>query len=733
MQLDKFLIAPIKSGEQRNVKPWLIMDDAFETMRNIYTWRGTVKKRFGSRLMNESKNPPQDQLFSRLRVNIGTTDVAGDFHGMIGISLSASGQLFSIGDEVFTLTSLGNPSVLLTTGGSTVHEFDTTTKQLDIVGSIALTTIFIYIAQPVMALTSYQIPDETVETLYAFDNFYMYSFSYNTGWNRVTGTGASAGINQWSGTDSDFFWTTNYRGAQSFNFLMFITNNIVADGFRYWNGTDFFQLGTVGTTPINLTGDFIETCKIIVPFKDRLILMNVTENVGASSNNYGNRIRWSQNGSPVAADAWLQFPTVGKGGFLEAPTKESIISTAFIKDRLIVFFERSSWELVYTGNTSLPFSFQKLNAELGVESTNSIIEFDRILLGFGSTGIHGCNGLNVERVDQAIPDTIFEVNNTNASQKRVYGIRDYFIEASYWAYNSVEEQTRFNDIYPNRVLVFDYVNKTWSYNDDSITAFGSFYLQRTLTWNDLVDPWFTSDISWSDPSSQDKFQAVIAGNQEGWTFIVDTKRSSNCKSLQITNVFIAGPIVTFQVENHNLADQSFVYLRDIQDNGGNLATFFNDRIFQVYSTPSYFDFEIDTGATQVTGTYIGGGTISRVSQIVLDTKQYNFYNKEAFKIAVNKIDFLVDKTSTGQIAVSDYVSTSDFINETNILETTAYPTVPLEATQNRFWHTVYMNSFGENIQLSIYLSDEQMLDPNIALADFQLNAMLFFVNPVNQF
>ena len=42
-------------------------------------------------------------------------------------------------------------------------------------------------------------------------------------------------------------------------------------------------------------------------------------------------------------------------------TDEQIISCEFIKDRLIVFFERSTWELAYTGNEVLPFIWQKIN------------------------------------------------------------------------------------------------------------------------------------------------------------------------------------------------------------------------------------------------------------------------------------------------------------------------------------------------------------------------------------
>src|SRR5271170_5596123 len=150
MKVDKFLIAPIKGGQQRNVKPWLIMDDAFATMRNMYTWRGTVRKRFGTTLMNETNGNPQDQLFSRFRWQIGTTS---DPSGEIIITLPmgtpiAIGQNFSIANEVFTVNSLGTPATLLTTGASTTHILNTTTRQLHINGAAVSTAVFFYPSLP---------------------------------------------------------------------------------------------------------------------------------------------------------------------------------------------------------------------------------------------------------------------------------------------------------------------------------------------------------------------------------------------------------------------------------------------------------------------------------------------------------------------------------------------------------------------------------------------------------
>ena len=71
----RFLIAPYQSGVQTNLKPWLIPDDALAQLTNAYVYRGRVRKRFGSVLLQGS-TPTEgyEQLQSRLRINIGMTN-----------------------------------------------------------------------------------------------------------------------------------------------------------------------------------------------------------------------------------------------------------------------------------------------------------------------------------------------------------------------------------------------------------------------------------------------------------------------------------------------------------------------------------------------------------------------------------------------------------------------------------------------------------------------------------
>ncbi len=100
------------TGLQTNVKPWLIADNAFSEMQNAYIFRGRVRKRFGSILMGDS------QLNSRLRMKLVPAALVITTPENIAV-----GQAFSIGDDIFTVTSITAPYPvsLLTTSAVTAR------------------------------------------------------------------------------------------------------------------------------------------------------------------------------------------------------------------------------------------------------------------------------------------------------------------------------------------------------------------------------------------------------------------------------------------------------------------------------------------------------------------------------------------------------------------------------------------------------------------------------------
>ena len=71
--MDRFLIAPFNSGLQKNLKPWLIPDDAFEQLINAFA--GATDKRMIARV-EKWKNPNwRNKMLKRPKVIFNNTEI----------------------------------------------------------------------------------------------------------------------------------------------------------------------------------------------------------------------------------------------------------------------------------------------------------------------------------------------------------------------------------------------------------------------------------------------------------------------------------------------------------------------------------------------------------------------------------------------------------------------------------------------------------------------------------
>jgi hypothetical protein len=789
MAFDRFMIAPFNTGLQTDERPFLIPEDAFTTLQNAYVFRGRVRKRFGSTLMDPNV------LNSRLRIQVGTI---GSPTSPVPVgNRSALGQAFSAGSQFFTVYQTGTPAAMLATGPGT-GTYNTTTGAFVLSGTGlgAGTPIYYYPALPVMGLTQFEINQINNHPSYAFDTRFAYLYTGGSGWNLSTNSPT------WQGNTLNFFWTCNWEGilqnGDVVNNVLFVTNFNITNpngatastddpiyyGYSTPSGTAistwvstsavassvtaFYFLPAPGDPPVpgaRVDSAFVASAKIILPFKDRLVLLNTIEcdnasGAGVGNNiNYVNRCRYSFNGSPFALNAWYeqnqsdsdgngQASVAAGGGYIDAATDEQIVSAEFIKDRLIVYFERSTWELVYTGNEVLPFVWQKINTELGSQSTFSTVPFDTAVLTIGQTGVHQCNGANVSRIDDKIPDEIFDYFQVkNNATLRTHGIRDYYTELVYWAFVLNDENNNVAATFPNQVLVYNYKNGSWALNDDTITAMGYFEQSTDVTWaSSAPTTWAQFSGTWSSNFLNAQERQIIAGTPEGFIFIIDDDENSNAQSMQITNAVLSAPgIITLTIYNHNFSDGDFINIFNLN---GITITDPTTPIFKV----SYVDANtINISYNIASGAYIGGGTASRVSNIQIETKQWNPYLNNDRNFYLHKIDFIVAATQPnpvsglgGQITVDYYPSASDqsmleagnatgSIMGTSVLETTPYNPVyyPLEQYQDRLTHPLYFQTSGNVIELFMYLSDTQMITPEISLSDFELQGMCLFCQPVD--
>lgn len=538
-------------------------------------------------------------------------------------------------------------------------------------------------------------------------------------------------------------------------FLFNLTRSTTTgDGIK-WLDQD--QSGWVNfQPPLNGSGpstNYLQTALLIIPYKGRLLAFNTMEGTSTGvANHFAQRVRWCQNGSPYYATpvptnyqggaqplSWRD-DIIGNGGFIDASTLEEIVSVGFVKDTVVVYFERSTWQLRYTGNELLPFIWEKINTELGAESTFSVVPFDQATIAVGNVGIHACDSVNVVRVDQRIPDEVFGIQNENQGTERVYGVRDYFNQLVYWSvpYIGNEPPPLQGLVFPNKILVYNYVDQSYSYFNDSFTCFGYYQAANDLLWGSAQTTWEEATFNWISPQNQVAFPNIVGGNQVGFVEVL-MQDAFNQDSLFIAQITPGSPLTTLVIPNHNLTTGSnnldlisFIKITS--------ATGITGLTGNIYKVNSITDANTITIATPVqpTGTFTGPGTITVVNNISILTKRFNPFISEAAQVRLGYIDFYVNKTTAGQFSVNLYINedsttavnvnlanlSSNFLN--TFPESTYAASPDTNLVNSKLWKRMYFQNVSQLFQLQITLSDEEMMTQEIVESDIVLHGMMLW-------
>lgn len=567
-----------ESGLIRDKQAFVTANDAYVELFNAYVWRGITKRRLDSSFLGRLRRAISAQALANTLNNVtynnGGADILTSFRATQANASIQCGSLVIVidrgGANETTLTDQGDGTFsaagFYTLSSSSINY---NTGIISATFTVALTaalsvdaTYGYYPCLPTMGILEYERPAIKQEQYIFFDTVYAYQLS-GSSFVELPSTAATT----WTGSNSDFFNSANYwtSGGQD---LFWVTNGnfgatvATTDPIRYydsatWNATPFLPAITNGAT------DALISAKLIFPYRNRLVVLNTleaTNTTGPTATiSYPNRARWSQNGDPTdIVNGWLDN-VQGRGGFNDAPTNEAIIGADFVRDTLIVFFESSTWKLRYTGNEILPFVWERINKELGAESTRTVVPFDEGLLAVGDKGVIRCNGNTVQRIDASIRDFVFRIHNDNDGVRRVHGIRNFFEQLVYWTLPSESGDRTF----PNRILLYNYDNDSWALFTDHFTALGPFQRANDVAWQDLTDVrWADYRQAWNSGKGQSGFPLIAGGNQQGFIHLLNQKTSPD-ESLHIFAV-TAGTPPTIQIPNHNLSDGDIIEINEIQ-------------------------------------------------------------------------------------------------------------------------------------------------------------------------
>lgn len=574
-----FMIGPIPEGLRKDVKPFAIPENAFDVLMNAYQYRGRIVRRSGYTLLGTLANgTPVMGLrtrdvasIQRQLIAFDTIDAYAYIGGSFGVLASVMPTTWSGTDFQFFYTTNYASAFWATNSKSGLHGVDifnidnanpaqiTTTVNHGYTTGQSVTIINVSGYGPILATTPILNGQVFVITVTGANTFTipLNGVLYNAY--------ASAGI------------ALNSQ-----------VNQTGEDGIRYYAGTAIGNTWVNYNPPIDpntaLTGALL-----IFPYRGYLVFLNTTEGNETGVNNFPNRARWTQIGTPYYSAPVPNFPgpqtidpfavrddLFGRGGANDAPTNESIIGAEFVRDILIVYFTRSTWRLRFVNNAQNPFVWERVNNEFGSDCTFSTISFDKGIMTIGTRGILISDGNDTSRFDEKIPDDIFKIRQTNNGLARVYGIRTFRTRLVYWTFPSNANESA---IYPDQMLVFNYETKNWSYFDDCFTCFGYYYLDSPgLTWSELTEPWQSyTDTTWDSGASMTGYETIVAGNQQGFVFQLEQTSSSNAPSLNITN--IVGATVTSV--NNNLEVGSWIMLTGVTGTTFSDGVSLNNRNFMV--------------------------------------------------------------------------------------------------------------------------------------------------------
>ncbi len=476
---------------------------------------------------------------------------------------------------------------------------------------------------------------------------------------------------------------------------------------------------------------------------------------------------------------------------------------------------------VYTGNDLNPFLFFTINSELPSSCTFSTITLDKGAIDIGPYGIALTDQQSAQRIDLDIPDSVFQIQAQNNGAQRVNAIRDFFREWIYFSYPLNNSPWKFPTQsflfnYRDNTWAILYENFT-AHGNYRRQSKKSWLTTGFKSWNAWNQPWntgsgsplFTNIIGGNpqgyvlikDQGTGEGISGTISAiaNSSGITQItspnhcvrvgdylyfsgaISTTTSTITNITQATqavitsvNTYLAGQYILID----NVAGMTSIngkFVRIVSATGTTITIDLDTTLYSAYisggnttfsplqnqigSVVSIIDlnnFVVDL--LFVSATYFGLGKFTRLSQPLIQTKQFPVYWEQGRQCRLSSQKYLMETTDTGQVTINVYLSQDieDAWNDptlnvppnslvytqlmytcpesSNIGLTPANTNLqmPIADDQQQIWHRFNTSLIGDSIQIGITLSDAQMRNLIYATSEIMLHGMHLVVDKAGQ-
>jgi hypothetical protein len=318
----------------------------------------------------------------------------------------------------------------------------------------------------------------------------------------------------------------------------------------------------------------VRTLDVMV-YQNRLLFVRPTTTI-SDGNPDPQSIRWSAQFQPT--NFVSDIP--GSGGELSASTSDWIQATKFLKDFIVVLMQNSTWTFRGTGNAFDPFRFFKINSTKNTSAPYGAIE---------------CDGNALDRYDLKIIDQFENINQED--YKQCWGQRFDVLNQAWMLYPAMND----NDPLSTKVLLWNYVEDSWSVFRMPLSVLGLGFGIKDATWASFSITWEEADFSWNSYLVQKEALRLVGGDFDGnvlqlndgptdngnpITFSVTTKKYNPFSQLGLKGSFgyldiyyTVVPGVTLTIEFFINNSINIVMTRTIQLTGTPGADFGWQRIF----------------------------------------------------------------------------------------------------------------------------------------------------------
>ena len=407
--------------------------------------------------------------------------------------------------------------------------------------------------------------------------------------------------------------------------------------------------------------DYLVGAKMIIPFKNRLLFFGCwIRKSNTAAVYYKNRLVYSQVGtvyysSPTPVNQTVDGASfyqnvAGRGGFLNAPIDQEVVTVADNEDVLITQYEKKSLKLIFNFDDALPFIYQTINSEFGAQNTFTGIPLDVGIVSISDYGLTITTQVSSQRIDLKILDRVFDISTNSNNSKRVCAVRDYRNELIYFTY--VTETAEY--IYPQQSLVYNYRDNSWALFEERYTSYGYYRYGNNFTWATLpYKTWADWSNPWNFGNLGARFPNVVGGNQQGFIMVKSDRGTRQDQSQYVSNIATVGVSTVITSPNHNLQPGNYVEFFNILGDASMIAL--NKVTFLVLDTPTANTFTIDY-TDAITGTYEGNGTYRIKSRPNLQSKQFTVAWPQLKKTRFINELFMFEKTDNGQVELTMFAN-----------------------------------------------------------------------------